>query len=57
MTFLSKTDFSFIVKNTPLISIDFCILKGKKILLGKRLNSPAKDFYFVPGGRIRKGEK
>ncbi len=55
--FLSKNQFSNIVRKTPLIAIDFCILRGRKILLGKRLNPPAKDFYFVPGGRIFKLEK
>ena len=55
--FLSRNQFSNIVRKTPLISIDFCILRGRKILLGKRLNPPAKNFYFVPGGRIYKLEK
>ena len=54
--FLSKSDFSKVIKNTPLISIDLCILKGRKILLGKRKNPPAKNFFFVPGGRIFKSE-
>ena len=55
--FLSRNQFANIVRKTPLISIDLCILRGRKILLGKRLNPPAKDFYFVPGGRIFKLEK
>ncbi len=54
--YLEKKDFENIVLSTPLISIDLCILDKKKILLGKRKNSPAKNFYFVPGGRIRKNE-
>lgn len=54
--FLTKDEFSKVIKNTPLISIDICILKGRSILLGKRINPPAKDFFFVPGGRIRKSE-
>ena len=54
--FLSKYDFAEIIKKTPLISIDLCIVKGRDLLLGKRLNPPAKDFYFVPGGRIYKSE-
>ena len=54
--FLSDYDFSEVIRNTPLISIDLCILKGREILLGKRINSPAKDFFFVPGGRILKSE-
>ena len=53
---LNKLDFENIIKNTPLISIDFCIYKHGKILLGKRINSPAKNSFFVPGGRILKGE-
>ena len=55
--YLSRNQFSNIVRKTPLIAIDLCILHGRKILLGKRLNPPAKDFYFVPGGRIFKLEK
>ncbi len=55
--FLSNNEFLNVVKSTPLISIDLCILRGRKLLLGKRLNSPAKNFYFVPGGRIFKSEK
>lgn len=54
--FLSEFDFSRIVRQTPLVSIDLCILKNNKILVGKRINSPAKDFFFVPGGRIYKSE-
>ena len=54
--FLSKSNFSQVVKNSPLVSIDLCILRERKILLGKRINPPAKDFYFVPGGRIFKSE-
>ena len=54
--FLKKDEFSKVIKNTPLIAIDICILKGRNILLGKRINPPAKDFFFVPGGRIRKSE-
>ena len=54
--FLSTSEFSKVVRNTPLVSIDLCIIKGKKILLAKRNNSPAKNFFFVPGGRIMKSE-
>ncbi len=49
--------FKCIVKNTPLVSIDF-IIKNKegKVLLGLRKNKPAQGYYFVPGGRIFKNE-
>ena len=46
-----------IIKNTPLIAIDFLIKnKEGKFLLGLRKNRPAKGYYFVPGGRIFKNE-
>ena len=54
--FLSNSVFANIVKYTPLVAIDLVIYKRREILIGKRLNSPAKDFFFVPGGRIYKNE-
>lgn len=54
--FLEKSDFEKVVSCAPLISIDLCILKKNKLLIGQRKNSPAKNFYFVPGGRVRKNE-
>ena len=49
--------FSDVIKNTPLISIDLIVKNSDdKILLGKRVNEPAKDYWFVPGGRIFKDE-
>ena len=54
---LNQEVFASIIHNTPLISIDLIVenIKGQ-ILLGKRINEPAKDFWFVPGGRIFKDE-
>ena len=54
--FLSNEDFKNVISKVPMIAIDICILKNKKILLGYRKNPPAINHYFVPGGRIRKGE-
>ena len=49
--------FKTIVKHTPLISIDLIIRNDKgEALLGQRLNRPAKNYWFVPGGRIFKDE-
>ena len=46
-----------IIKATPLVSIDLIIRNpSDKVLLGKRVNRPAKDYWFVPGGRIIKNE-
>ena len=55
--FLNEKSFKNIVKYSPIAAIDLCIFNdSKEILLGKRINHPAKSFFFVPGGRIRKGE-
>jgi colanic acid biosynthesis protein WcaH len=41
----------------PISAIDLCIAdESGRMLSAKRLNSPAKGTYFVPGGRIRHGE-
>jgi len=53
---LDNKIFKCVVENTPLISIDIIIKKEDKILLGKRKNKPAKNFYFTTGGRIFKNE-
>ncbi len=54
---LSEKDFKQIIQNTPLISIDLIVKNiNGQYLLGYRTNKPAKDTWFVPGGRIKKGE-
>jgi len=55
--YLDKDTFTKVIASTPLIAIDLIIVNEKnEILLGKRLNQPAKGFWFVPGGRILKNE-
>ncbi|WP_150050016.1 MULTISPECIES: GDP-mannose mannosyl hydrolase [Methylomonas] len=54
---LSKEEFLATVKNTPLVSIDLVVrAQNGKVLMGKRINRPAAGYWFVPGGRIYKGE-
>jgi colanic acid biosynthesis protein WcaH len=53
---LDKITFKTVVENTPLISIDLCLLCGGQLLLGRRTNDPLKDEWFTPGGRIHKNE-
>ncbi|HEC5276931.1 TPA: GDP-mannose mannosyl hydrolase [Enterobacter cloacae] len=54
---LERGLFQTIVKNAPLISIDLIVKNNNgKVLLGQRLNRPAQDYWFVPGGRIFKDE-
>ncbi len=54
---LNKDEFLMVVKNTPLVSIDLVICSPmKQILMGQRVNRPAVNYWFVPGGRIYKDE-
>ncbi len=55
---LDENKFLSIVEATPLVSIDLILRSERqRVLLGKRLNRPARGFWFVPGGRIRKNER
>lgn len=54
---LSKETFKDVVTHTPLISIDLIVKnESEQVLLGQRQNRPAQNFWFVPGGRVRKNE-
>ena len=54
---LTPEQFLEVVDRTPLVSIDFIVRdRQRRLLLGLRVNDPARGFWFVPGGRIRKGE-
>lgn len=54
---LNKEDFAHVVRSTPLISLDFIIENEfGEFLVGRRNNRPAKGYWFVPGGRVLKGE-
>ena len=56
--FLDKETFTTVISSTPLVSIDLVVVnKHGKALLGKRLNRPAQEYWFVPGGRILKDER
>lgn len=53
---LDSHTFKVVIKNTPLVSIDLCLVCNDQILLGKRNNEPLKGWWFTPGGRIHKNE-
>jgi colanic acid biosynthesis protein WcaH len=53
-----KAAFRSLVRWAPIVSIDLIILnRVNEVLLGYRANRPAKNKWFVPGGRIFKGER
>ncbi|MGB7479242.1 MAG: GDP-mannose mannosyl hydrolase [Burkholderiaceae bacterium] len=54
---LPAQQFAALVAAAPLISIDLLAIRPDgSVLLGWRTNPPAQNSWFVPGGRIRKGE-
>jgi colanic acid biosynthesis protein WcaH len=55
---LTPERFAEVVKYSPLVSIDLIVRNpAGLVLLGFRTNEPAKDYWFVPGGRICKDER
>ena len=48
--------WSDIVEHVPIPSVDLLVVTDDGLLLAKRQNEPAKGEWFVPGGRIHKGE-
>ena len=55
---LPAETFDLVVRHTPLVSIDLVVRDARRrLLVGRRVNRPAKDTWFVPGGRIEKDER
>jgi colanic acid biosynthesis protein WcaH len=51
-------EFATIVRHAPLVSIDLVVRDSAgRLLVGRRVFAPARNTWFVPGGRIRKGER
>ena len=53
---IPNEQFKIVIEHTPLISIDLVTMHQDKVLLGKRVNKPAKGYYFTVGGIVRKNE-
>ena len=55
--FLKPEELLKLIELGPLVSIDLLITNHSgKLLVGMRKNKPALGYWFVPGGRIRKGQ-
>ena len=50
---LDVQTFKTVIENTPLVSIDLCLVCNNQLLLGKRTNEPLKGEWFTPGGSTR----
>lgn len=53
---ISDEEWGLVVQNVPIASVDLVVQTTDGIVLAKRTNEPAKGEWFVPGGRIHKGE-
>ena len=54
---LAAQDFAHVVRLTPLVSMDILVrAPDGRVLVGRRINEPAKNCFFLVGGRITKNE-
>ena len=49
-------DWATIVRSVPIPSVDLVAVTDEGVVLAKRTNEPVSGEWFVPGGRIQKGE-
>lgn len=57
VSWLSEHAFVQAVSALPLVSVDWVLVNpAGELLLGLRRNAPARDWWFTPGGRVRKNE-
>jgi len=55
---INKQLYSKIVESLPIACVDILIKnKDNELLLVKRQNNPAKNCWWLPGGRVKHGEK
>jgi colanic acid biosynthesis protein WcaH len=45
-----------IVRHVPIVAVDLVVRHEGGVVLGRRTTPPARGEWFVPGGRLRKGE-
>lgn len=53
---IGDEEWETIVANVPIVSVDLVVRTPDGVVLGRRLNEPARGEWFVPGGRVHKGE-
>ncbi len=54
---LGLEQFKSVVRDTVLVSLDLLMINELgEVLVGRRRHGPARDYFFVPGGRVMKGE-
>lgn len=53
---IPSEEWETVVRNVPIVSVDLVVESPARVVLGRRTNEPAQGAWFVPGGRLRKGE-
>ena len=53
---IEETEYQRILEQMPLPTVDAIILFQGRFLLLKRKNPPVKGTWWLPGGRVRRGE-
>ena len=56
MNYIPQDQYKYILENIPIACVDVCIICDKGVLLVKRNTEPCMGMYWIPGGRIFKGE-
>lgn len=55
-TFIPQELYNQILTNVPIACVDIALVSHGRVLLLKRMDAPAKGQWWVPGGRVLKGE-
>ena len=54
---IAPKEFADVIRLTPLVAIDLIVRSPEqRVLVGRRINEPARGLLFVPGSRISKNE-
>lgn len=54
---IPEEEWATVVRNVPIVSVDLLVETPSGVLLVERTNRPAEGEWFVPGGRVHKGER
>ena len=54
--YIPQTEYDLIITKVPIVCVDVIIYYQDKILFIKRADEPARNEWWIPGGRLHKGE-
>ncbi len=56
MSFIDWSLYKKILEAMPIVCVDVAIVSNSGVLLVRRRDAPARDQFWLPGGRVNKGE-